>query len=154
MATLLLLRLSFCFILLLSYDDVAAVNSSTSTYPAVEAATAGDAVAVVSLDGTGSYKSIGAAIAAAPLRSPVRHVIHVKKGVYKEYISITGDMWNIALVGDGMDATIITGDRSAASGYNTWRAPRSVSDIVRDTPQYTYVRVATSYIQFLILHEL
>lgn len=104
METMLVLRLS-CF-LILSY--VVVVNSTT--YPAVEAqaATAGDAVVVVSLDGTGRYTSIGAAIAAAPLRSPVRHVINVKKGVYNESIKITRDMYNISLVGDGRSSLATT----------------------------------------------
>ncbi|KAL6644411.1 hypothetical protein ACP70R_016019 [Stipagrostis hirtigluma subsp. patula] len=75
--------------------------------------------AVVAADGSGDYTSISAAIAAAPRMSANRYVIHVKEGVYKEFVTISKDIWNITLVGDGMDKTVISGSRCCADGYNT-----------------------------------
>ncbi|KAL6661932.1 hypothetical protein ACP70R_001316 [Stipagrostis hirtigluma subsp. patula] len=75
--------------------------------------------AVVAADGSGDYTSISAAIAAAPRMSANRYVIHVKEGVYKEFVTISKDIWNLTLVGDGMDKTVISGSRCCADGYHT-----------------------------------
>ncbi|CAA0818708.1 Probable pectinesterase/pectinesterase inhibitor 44 [Striga hermonthica] len=78
---------------------------------------------VVAADGTGNFTSITAAIQAAPERSSTRFVIYIKRGVYKEYVdNIDNKKWNIMLVGDGMDATVITGDHSNATGWGTHKS--------------------------------
>ncbi|OEL21376.1 hypothetical protein BAE44_0017606 [Dichanthelium oligosanthes] len=74
---------------------------------------------VVALDGSGNYRTFGAAIAPAPVRSAARHVIHVNAGVYKEFINVTADIWNLKLLGDAMEDTIISGDHSYHAGYGT-----------------------------------
>ncbi|GAB4825956.1 hypothetical protein Ancab_008824 [Ancistrocladus abbreviatus] len=67
---------------------------------------------VVAQDGSGNYKTIQEALAAAAKRSGSgRFVIHVKSGVYNEY-----------LVGDGMSSTIVTGSRSVGGGYTTFNS--------------------------------
>lgn len=78
--------------------------------------------AVVALDGTGSYSSIMDAISAAPEFSSKRFVIYVKKGVYREYVEISKKKWNIMMVGDGMDVTVISGNRSFIDGWTTFRS--------------------------------
>ncbi|KAF8032632.1 hypothetical protein BT93_D1528 [Corymbia citriodora subsp. variegata] len=70
-----------------------------------------EANAVVAKDGTGNYETVSEAIQAA---SGGRFVIYVKAGVYKEKILANKD--GITLIGDGKDATIITGDDSVAGG--------------------------------------
>ncbi|TVU10064.1 hypothetical protein EJB05_43571, partial [Eragrostis curvula] len=70
--------------------------------------------AVVAADGSGNFTTIAAAIAAAPLKSASRHVIHVKAGVYKEFVVIGKEKPNIALIGDGMEKTMITESRCCA----------------------------------------
>ncbi|KAI3741218.1 hypothetical protein L1987_58888 [Smallanthus sonchifolius] len=78
---------------------------------------------VVNKDGSGNYKTIGAAIAAAAKRSgDRRYVIHVKAGVYKENIVIGSKVKNIMLVGDGIGKTIITGSRSVRGGSTTFKS--------------------------------
>ncbi|MFS7932720.1 putative pectinesterase [Helianthus anomalus] len=78
---------------------------------------------VVDKDGSGDYKTIGAAIAAAGKRSgSKRYVIHVKAGVYKEYVDIGSKVKNIMLVGDGIGKTIITGSRSVRGGSTTYKS--------------------------------
>ncbi|KAL8208036.1 hypothetical protein R6Q57_007448, partial [Mikania cordata] len=78
---------------------------------------------VVAQDGSGNYKTIGAAIAAAAKRSGSgRYVIHVKAGVYKENIEIGKKLKNIMLLGDGIGKTIITGSKSVGGGTTTFKS--------------------------------
>ncbi|KAH0770993.1 hypothetical protein KY290_014974 [Solanum tuberosum] len=72
----------------------------------------------VAQDGSGDYKTITEALNAAPKMSSKTYFIHVKKGLYNENITIPNDKPNIALVGDGMDATVITASKSS-KGYPT-----------------------------------
>ncbi|XP_024992526.1 pectinesterase 2-like [Cynara cardunculus var. scolymus] len=78
---------------------------------------------VVAQDGSGNYKTIGAAIAAAAKRSGSgRYVIRVKAGVYKENIEIGSKLKNIMLLGDGIGKTIITGSKSVGGGTTTFKS--------------------------------
>ncbi|KMT15914.1 hypothetical protein BVRB_3g056010 [Beta vulgaris subsp. vulgaris] len=74
---------------------------------------------VVAKDGSGNFKTIREALDAAAkrTRSSGRFVIHIKSGVYAEYLRIGTDLKNIMLVGDGMESTIITGNRSKGGGF-------------------------------------
>ncbi|KAF9587122.1 hypothetical protein IFM89_039665 [Coptis chinensis] len=67
---------------------------------------------VVAMDGSGSFSSVMDAILAAPDYSTRRYVIYVKRGVYKENVDIKKKKWNLMMIGDGMDATIISGNRN------------------------------------------
>lgn len=77
---------------------------------------------VVAADGTGNFTNVTAAIAAAPDNSTNRFVIYIKKGVYNEYIEISKKKWNLMMVGDGMDVTVISGNRSFVDGWTTYRS--------------------------------
>lgn len=79
--------------------------------------------AVVATDGSGNYAKIMDAVLAAPDYSMKRFVIYVKKGVYVENVEIKKKKWNIMLVGDGIDATVISGNRSFVDGWTTFRSP-------------------------------
>ncbi|CAL5199118.1 unnamed protein product [Lathyrus oleraceus] len=83
-----------------------------------------NADAVVAADGSGDYSSVMDAISAAPENSTKRYVIHVKKGVYVENVVIDKKKLNIMMIGDGMDATVISGSRSRskADGTTTFRS--------------------------------
>ncbi|KAI3679993.1 hypothetical protein L2E82_50730 [Cichorium intybus] len=76
---------------------------------------------VVAQDGSGDFKTVTEAIKASEkLRINIeRFVIHVKSGVYKENIVIEQSMNNLTLIGDGIDATVITNDRNYEEGYTT-----------------------------------
>lgn len=78
--------------------------------------------AVVAADGTGNFTTISDAVLAAPDYSTKRYVIHVKRGVYVENVEIKKKKWNIMMVGDGIDATVITGNRSFIDGWTTFRS--------------------------------
>lgn len=75
---------------------------------------------VVAQDGTGNYKTVKGAIAAAPAKSTSRFVIHIKKGTYKENVNIRKK--NIMLAGDGMGLTIITGSLNVVDGSTTFNS--------------------------------
>lgn len=62
------------------------------------------------------------AVLAAPDYSMKRYVIYIKRGVYKENVEIKKKKWNLMMVGDGMDATIISGNRSFVDGWTTFRS--------------------------------
>ncbi|KNA07286.1 hypothetical protein SOVF_173250 [Spinacia oleracea] len=78
--------------------------------------------AVVSLDGTGKYRSINEAIDDAPNHSNRRHVIYVKKGVYNENVDMKKKKTNIMLMGDGIGATVISSNRNFMQGWTTFRS--------------------------------
>jgi hypothetical protein len=78
-------------------------------------------VITVAKDGTGNFRTVGEAVAAAPNNSETRTVIHVKAGTYEENVDVPPYKTNVALVGEGRDTTVITGSRSAADGWTTFR---------------------------------
>ncbi|KAL0397754.1 UNVERIFIED_CONTAM: Pectinesterase 2 [Sesamum calycinum] len=76
---------------------------------------------VVAQDGSGNYKTVNEAVAAAGKRSGSgRFVIYVKQGTYRENVNIAGQ--NIMLLGDGIGKTIITGSRSVGGGSTTFKS--------------------------------
>nr|XP_025644639.1 pectinesterase/pectinesterase inhibitor PPE8B isoform X2 [Arachis hypogaea] len=68
--------------------------------------------AVVALDGSGNYTRVKDAVESAPEYSMKRYVIHIKKGVYSEKVEIHSKKWNLVMIGDGMENTVITGNSS------------------------------------------
>jgi pectinesterase len=92
---------------------------------------------VVAQDGSGRYRTVGEAVARAPSHSKRRHVIYVKRGVYHENVEVKKKKTNIVIVGEGMGETVISGSRSIAGGWTTFRSAtvgkcfRSAIDPVR-----------------------
>ncbi|XP_064958257.1 pectinesterase-like [Musa acuminata AAA Group] len=78
---------------------------------------------VVAKDGSGNFRTIKEALDAAAARMQSgrlsKFVIYVKAGVYNEYVQVTSSLSNLVMLGDGIGKTIITGNRSVASGYTT-----------------------------------
>ncbi|KAF8030183.1 hypothetical protein BT93_E2579 [Corymbia citriodora subsp. variegata] len=85
-------------------------------------ANAVNADVVVAKDGSGKYKTVKEAIAAAPSKSQTRYVIHVKKGTYKENVEVAKTKTNIMLVGDGIKSTVITGSLNVIDGASTFNS--------------------------------
>ncbi|XP_042492103.1 pectinesterase/pectinesterase inhibitor PPE8B [Macadamia integrifolia] len=75
---------------------------------------------VVAADGSGNYTRVMDAVEAAPNNSTKRYVIYVKKGVYKEVVEIKKKKWNLMFIGDGMDQTVISGNRTKVDGWTTF----------------------------------
>ncbi|KAL3502233.1 hypothetical protein ACH5RR_036682 [Cinchona calisaya] len=77
---------------------------------------------VVAKDGSGKYKTIGAALKAVPEKSDERFVIYVKKGIYVENVRIEKNMWNVMMIGDGKSATIVSGRLNFVDGTPTYKS--------------------------------
>ena len=77
--------------------------------------------AVVAADGSGNFTKVMDAVLAAPDYSLRRYVVYIKRGVYKENVEIKKKKWNLMFIGDGMDATVISGDRNYIDGWTTFR---------------------------------
>lgn len=76
--------------------------------------------AVVAKDGSGKYKTISAALKAVPEESKKRFVIYVKQGVYFENVRIEKNKWNVMMIGDGMNATIVSASLNFVDGTPTF----------------------------------
>uniref|UniRef100_A0A0D3GDR3 pectinesterase n=1 Tax=Oryza barthii TaxID=65489 RepID=A0A0D3GDR3_9ORYZ len=98
--------------------------SSALSPPSSGANNSGENTVVITVakDGSGNYRTVGEAVAAAPNNSAARTVIRVRAGTYEENVEVPPYKTNIALVGDGRGATVITGSRSAADGWTTFRS--------------------------------
>lgn len=77
---------------------------------------------VVAADGSGNYKTVAAAVAAAPDNSKTRYVIRIKAGVYRENVEVGKKKKNIMFVGDGRTKTIITGSKNVVDGSTTFNS--------------------------------
>ncbi|KAK6941019.1 Pectinesterase inhibitor domain [Dillenia turbinata] len=80
-------------------------------------------IVVVSQDGSGDYAAISDAVAAAPNNTDGTtgyFLIYVVAGVYEEYVSIAKYQKYIMMIGDGINQTVITGNRSVADGWTTF----------------------------------
>ncbi|CAK9143053.1 unnamed protein product [Ilex paraguariensis] len=75
---------------------------------------------VVAKDGSGKYTTIGDAMKAAPDTSTKRFVIYVKKGVYNENVRVEKTKWNVMVIGDGMNATVVSGSLNFVDGTPTF----------------------------------
>ncbi|KAB1209684.1 Pectinesterase/pectinesterase inhibitor PPE8B [Morella rubra] len=76
--------------------------------------------AIVAADGSGNFAKVTDAVLAAPDYSMRRYVIYIKRGVYREYVEIKKKKWNLMMIGDGMNATVISGNRSFVDGWTTF----------------------------------
>ncbi|KAI5655863.1 hypothetical protein M9H77_33050 [Catharanthus roseus] len=75
---------------------------------------------IVDKNGSGNFRTISEAIKNSPSNSAKRFHIKILKGIYEENIIIGEDKINLVLVGEGIDKTIISGNRSARSGFKTY----------------------------------
>ncbi|KAL0322649.1 UNVERIFIED_CONTAM: putative pectinesterase/pectinesterase inhibitor 46 [Sesamum angustifolium] len=76
--------------------------------------------AVVAQDGSGEYKTISAALNDAPNNGKQRYVIYIKKGVYVENVRIDIAKRNVMMIGDGMNATVVSGSLNFVDGTPTF----------------------------------
>ncbi|KAL0708577.1 hypothetical protein Bca4012_075003 [Brassica carinata] len=70
-----------------------------------------------------AYKTINDAIAAAPTKAESENgyfVIYVVAEVYEEYVTVPSNKSYVMIVGDGIDKTIITGNRNVVDGSTTF----------------------------------
>ncbi|CAN8269645.1 unnamed protein product [Cochlearia groenlandica] len=70
-----------------------------------------------------AFKSINDAIAAAPTKteqSKGYFVIYVVAGVYEEYVTVPSNKQYVMIIGEGIDKTIITGNKNVVDGSTTF----------------------------------
>ncbi|KAK1438383.1 hypothetical protein QVD17_04191 [Tagetes erecta] len=104
------------------YKPLASTLSITHNHGFVRLAEEGtQANLVVAQDGSGDFYTITEAIEVAENQRNGTDifVIYVKAGIYKENIVIKRFMINLILVGDGIDATVITNDKNIYDGLLT-----------------------------------
>ncbi|XP_023768590.1 probable pectinesterase/pectinesterase inhibitor 6 [Lactuca sativa] len=77
---------------------------------------------VVAQDGSGDFSTVSKAIEASKNRrtGTDKFVIFVKSGVYVESVIVNSTMPNLTLIGEGIDATVITNNKNANDGYETY----------------------------------
>ncbi|GLT42429.1 hypothetical protein SLA2020_164290 [Shorea laevis] len=82
-------------------------------------------IVVVSQDGSGNFTTINDAVRAAPNNTNGANgyfLIYIKAGVYEEYVSIAKNKKYLIMMGDGINQTIITGNRSYVDGWTTFNS--------------------------------
>lgn len=82
-------------------------------------------VVIVSQDGSGNFSTINDAVAAAPNKTEADDgyfLIYVSAGVYEENVYIDKKQRYIMMIGDGINQTIITGNRSVVDNYTTFQS--------------------------------
>lgn len=85
------------------------------------AATARPQELVVAQDGSGQFRTVQAAIDAAPAQSKQEVVIRIRKGVYKEKLVVPVSKTHLTLLGDDPSHTILTFDDHSGKGtINTY----------------------------------
>src|SRR4051812_30911488 len=72
----------------------------------------------VAKDGSGNYTSVQAALDAVPEGNKQKLVIFVKKGTYKEVITVDARKSFISLIGEDRDKTILTYDNHAGTRFD------------------------------------
>ncbi|KAK6778023.1 hypothetical protein RDI58_024741 [Solanum bulbocastanum] len=60
------------------------------------------------------------AVFASPNNSIAPYYIQIKQGIYEEYVQIDSWKTNIIFIGDGIDKTIISGNKSYGGGIGTY----------------------------------
>ncbi|KDP27833.1 hypothetical protein JCGZ_18913 [Jatropha curcas] len=76
---------------------------------------------VVAKDGSGQYKTINEAVHKIPKKQNTTFVIYIKKGIYKQQVTISRSLSHIMMIGDGATKTKITGDLNYAAGVQTFK---------------------------------
>uniref|UniRef100_A0A7N0THH6 Pectinesterase n=1 Tax=Kalanchoe fedtschenkoi TaxID=63787 RepID=A0A7N0THH6_KALFE len=74
----------------------------------------------VSKDGKGQFKTISDALNAVPSKSNQTFIIYVKKGVYAENVVVATNKWNVVMMGDGSNKTIVSGSLNVVDGTPTF----------------------------------
>jgi pectin methylesterase-like acyl-CoA thioesterase len=75
----------------------------------------------VAADGTGTYRTVQAAVDAVPANNTSRRVITIKAGTYREIVTVPSNKPHITLQGLGSSAsnTVIVNNHSSAGGWGT-----------------------------------
>jgi pectinesterase len=93
-------------------------------------------IVTVRQDGQGNFTTINDAIAAAPNKTDGSNgyfMIYVTAGIYEEYVSIAKNKRYLMMVGDGINQTVITGNRSVVDGWTTFNSATFGKSLIPST---------------------
>jgi pectinesterase len=93
-------------------------------------------IVTVSQDGQGNFTTINDAVAAAPNNTDGSNgyfMIYVTAGIYEEYVSIAKNKKYLMMVGDGINQTVITGNRSVVDGWTTFNSATFGKSLIPST---------------------
>ncbi|KAL1188429.1 putative pectinesterase/pectinesterase inhibitor 28 [Cardamine amara subsp. amara] len=76
---------------------------------------------VVAQDGSGQFKTINEALKEIPKKKNTTFLVHIKSGIYKEFVQVNRSMTHVVFIGDGPDKTVITGEKSFKDGITTYK---------------------------------
>jgi pectinesterase len=77
---------------------------------------------VVAADGSGDFKTVSEAVAAAPDNGKTRYIIKIKAGVYRESVDVPKKKKFLMFLGDGRTTTIITASKNVVDGSTTFNS--------------------------------
>ncbi|KAL1833488.1 hypothetical protein ACET3Z_003139 [Daucus carota] len=105
-------------------EDRKPLNSGLKLYPGGNSVNVSQSV-VVNPNGSGDFTTISDAVAAAPNNTDCTNgyfLIYIAAGVYEEHVYIAKSKRYLMMIGDGIDQTIITGNRSVVEGWTTFNS--------------------------------
>lgn len=82
--------------------------------------------AIVAIDGSGNFKSVQAAVNAAPDFGTEPFIIYIKKGTYTEKLKIPKAKNTLHFKGDNADSTFITFDNDTPGNDHILNIPASI----------------------------
>ncbi|MEU4353368.1 pectinesterase family protein [Streptomyces virginiae] len=122
-------------------DVPSKVKSGAGPRAAIGRATAPSSAAATTLtvakDGSGTYKTVQAAVDAVPVGNPSRVVISVKPGTYRELVNVPANKPHVTIQGSGAsrkDTVIVYGNAAGTrkpDGSGTYGTPGSATVAVR-----------------------
>ncbi|KAL8214871.1 hypothetical protein R6Q57_004320 [Mikania cordata] len=109
-------------------------------------------IVVVSQDGSGNFTTITDAINIAPNKSVAADgyfLIYVTAGVYEEYVNIPKNKYYLMMIGDGINQTVITGNRNVVDGWTTFNS----ATFIVTAPNFVAVNVTIRNTAGAIKHQ-
>ncbi|KAI7726875.1 hypothetical protein M8C21_023002 [Ambrosia artemisiifolia] len=109
-------------------------------------------IVVVSQDGSGNFSTIMDAINIAPNKSKVDDgyfMIYVTAGVYEEYVNIPKNKYYLMIIGDGINQTVITGNRNVVDGWTTFNS----ATFIVTAPNFVAVNITIRNTAGAIKHQ-
>ncbi|KAL1198013.1 putative pectinesterase/pectinesterase inhibitor 28 [Cardamine amara subsp. amara] len=76
---------------------------------------------VVAQDGSGQFKTINEALKEIPKKKNTTFLVHIKSGIYKEFVQVNRSMTHVVFIGDSPDKTVITGEKSFKDGITAYK---------------------------------
>nr|XP_043610483.1 probable pectinesterase/pectinesterase inhibitor 41 [Erigeron canadensis] len=109
-------------------------------------------IVVVSQDGLGNFTTITDAVNFAPNKSEAADgyfMIYVTAGIYEEYVNIPKNKYYLMIIGDGINQTVITGNRNVVDGSTTFNS----ATFIVTAPNFVAVNITIRNTAGAIKHQ-